>query len=518
MNRTPEVPVLEARGVSRRFGARRALDDVAIRVEPSSIHAVLGKNGAGKSTLMKVIAGTDLPDRGELLIKGEPVASGGIRAHEAAGVVYVPQELTVFPGLSVADQILLGDRYPVSPLRTIRRRTGEMQAKATICQLDDGIDPAAPVTSLSLPQLRTVMIARALHLNAKVLVLDEPTEAFSADEVEVLFTLLRTLVSGGISILYVSHRLSEVFSLADTVTVLRDGKLVIAGQPVTEASADEVVAAIVNEPLDASSLTATQTPIAAHATPSEGDGDCLVFTPSPAPSSLTVRRGSVVGLAGLAGSGRTSIMNRLAGTVPLRAGDTLSVDGSRIDSGRKRLHAGVVLLPEDRAGLGLLPSLTVRENISIAGLKPLRNGWLPFLSRWRENRQVIQAMRAVGLDPTLLDSPVMLLSGGNQQKVLIARGIFADAKIWLLDEPTVGLDVQSRKQVLSLVRELALGDHIDGRPNPSTGAIVASSDLDDLIEACDIVYVVDQGTVGAALTAPFTEEELLHATAFSHTP
>jgi galactofuranose transport system ATP-binding protein len=516
MNPILEVPVLEARGVSRTFGARRALDDVAIRVEPSSIHAVLGKNGAGKSTLMKVIAGSDLPDRGEILIKGEPVASGGIRAHEAAGVVYVPQELTVFPGLSVADQILLGDRYPVSPIRTIRRRTGEMRAKATICQLDDGIDPAAPVTSLSLPQLRTVMIARALHLDAKVLVLDEPTEAFSADEVDVLFTLLRTLVSGGVSILYVSHRLSEVFSLADTVTVLRDGRLVIAGQPVTEASADEVVAAIVNEPRDAGSPTATPTRIAAHGTPS--DGDCLVFTPSPAPSSLIVRRGSVVGLAGLAGSGRTSIMNRLAGTVPLGEGDTLSIDGSGIDSGRKRLHAGVVLLPEDRAGLGLLPSLTVRENISIACLKALRNGRFPFLFRRRENWRVIQAMRAVGLDPALLDSPVMSLSGGNQQKVLIARGIFADAKIWLLDEPTVGLDVQSRKQVLSLVRELARGEHIDGRPNPSTGAIVASSDLDDLIEACDVVYVVDEGTVGAALTAPFTEEELLHATAFSHAP
>lgn len=507
------TPVLEARGLSRTYGDRLVLDDVGIRVERSSIHAVLGKNGAGKSTLMKLIAGFEESNSGTVSIDGQQLRRTGVRGHEVSGIVYVPQELTIFNGMSVADQILLGDRYPITRLRVIRRKAGESRAKITLTQLDTSINPGAPVASLSLPQLRTVMIARALYLDAKVLVLDEPTEAFSATEVNTLFNLLRGLVAGGLSIIYVSHRLSEVFSLADTVTVLRDGKLVIAGQPLATVHAEAVVAAIVNEP----GGTPGPTELTRSAI-SEDTGTCLAFTPAPGRPTLIVRRGEVVGLAGLAGSGRTSIMQRLAGITPLGEGELSVADSTSITSRRRhRRRAGIVLLPEDRSGLGLLPSLTVRENTSIAGLAALKHGRLPLLSRRRERQRCAQALQAVGLEPSILNSPVMSLSGGTQQKVLIARGIVAGAKIWLLDEPTVGLDVHSRKQVLNLVRQLARGECTDGPPRSGTGAVVTSSDLDDLIEACDVVYVVKHGDVSTRLIAPFTEEQLLHAAAFPAT-
>lgn len=510
MSPDQRVPVLEARGLSRTYGDRRVLDDVGLRVERSSIHAVLGKNGAGKSTLMKLIAGFEESDSGTVIIDGQQLRRTGVRGHEASGIVYVPQELTIFTGMSVADQILLGDRYPTTSMRVIRRKAGDNQAKATLMQLDTAINPSVPVESLTLPQLRTVMIARALHLDAKILVLDEPTEAFSVTEVDTLFELLRRLVSRGLSIIYVSHRLSEVFSLADTVSVLRDGKLVIAGQPLATARAEAVVAAIVNEPGGRHSPNEhTPTAIPEHT------GTCLAFASAAGRPTLTVDRGGVVGLAGLAGSGRTSIMQRLAGITPLGEGELSVGEGASVSSRRRhRRREGIVLLPEDRSGLGLLPSLTVRENTSISGLATLKHGRLPLLSRRRERHRCAQALQAVGLKPSILDSPVMSLSGGNQQKVLIARGIVAGAQIWLLDEPTIGLDVQSRHQVLNLVRQLARGEGTDGFTSAGTGAVLTSSDLDDLIEACDVVYIVKNGDVSTRLTAPFTEEQLLHAAAF----
>jgi ABC-type sugar transport system ATPase subunit len=498
--------LLEADGVTRYFSGRRVLGPLDLRVCAGSIHAVLGKNGAGKSTLMKILGGFDRADSGALHLDGAPLSGHGVHSHEAAGIALVPQELTVFPGLSVADQVLLGDRYPRWQGGVIQRRRGELEAAKTLARLHAEIDPACPVEQLTVPQLRTVMIARAIHMDAKVLILDEPTEAFAFPEVQALFEVLRSLRDRGLGIVYVSHRLSEVFSLADTVTVLRDGRAVIDGVDLRETTADRVVSAIVTQEPDDTSRSENHAHAAStarghgfSASDTTGAQAHSTFVPRDGSTEVELLSGGVVGLAGLVGSGRTSILETMAGLSPGRATRT-----------------GVAFLPEDRAQLGLLHGLTVRENITISGPSKFASGWLRVLSRQRERRLCRDVMRRVGMAESTLEDAVDSLSGGNQQKTLLARGLFGGAHLWLLDEPTVGLDVQSRRQVLDLVREVARGSSDDGDVLATeSAAVLASSDLDDLIETCDVVYVVSGGAVRERITAPFTEEQLTLLTALA---
>lgn len=511
--------LLEARGISRSFNGRRVLGPVTLPVRSGSVHAVLGKNGAGKSTLMKILSGFDRPDTGEVRVDGEPVSGYGVHAHERSGIAFVPQELTVFPGLTVADHVLLGDRYPRRMSAVVRRRRGEADAARTLQQLHLDIDTNRIVDTLTVAELRSVMIGRALHLAAKVLILDEPTEAFAAPEVDALFEVVRKLRDRGMGIVYVSHRLSEVFSIADTVTVLRDGAAVIDAAQLTGTTADDVVSAIVNKDpldipaagaeLDADRRLRALDPGSVETGPAVSTMDSFAGGPS-----IELRSREVVGLAGLVGSGRTALLKRAAGLE---------------DAPSSR--AGVTFLPEDRAQLGILPGLTVRENITVAQPRRYTRGGLPYISRRQERLQCRLAMRQVGLPEDVLETPIDALSGGSQQKALLARGLFGDARVWLLDEPTVGLDIQSRHQVLGLVRLVAQG-LIDregsehgvsstgrsaalGATGCGSAVVVTSSDLDDLIGTCDAVHLVKDGQLLERLEAPLTEEELTMLTAFA---
>jgi len=513
VNHISHPALLRAEGLSRTFGGRRALDDVSITVEPGSIHAILGKNGAGKSTLMKLVAGSDRPDRGTIWL-GEGTLHGGVTAHQAAGISYVPQELTMFPGMTVTDQVLLNGGYPRSPTGAIRRRRGEQAVARTLSRLDPSIDAAASVEDLTLPQLRMVMIARALHKDARVLILDEPTEAFTASDVDVLFGVLRSVAAAGTSILYVSHRLSEVFSLADTCTVLRDGRMAMANLAFEPTMANEVVSAIVNEPMHRI-VSQPSRPVEPRPPEELSENAALTFSAREGAAPLHVMPGEVVGLVGHAGSGRTSIMERIAQLAPIAGGSTHFAPGHESPGLRKTgRRPRVIFLPEDRARHAILPHLTVAENVSIADLQRVSIRGGPFVSRREVRRRSNEALARVGLASDVLDLPVHQLSGGNQQKVLLARGIFADAQVWLLDEPTVGLDLRARRQVLSLVGEMARNSVAVTASDPkgehrTTCALITSSDFDDLIGVCDAVYVVREGINHERLQAPFTEQQLV---------
>ena len=348
------------------------------------------------------------------------------------------------------------------------------------------------------------MVARAIHLDAKVLILDEPTEAFAPPEVDALFAVVRELRDRGMGIVYVSHRLSEVFSIADTVTVLRDGTPVIDGVPLGDTTADAVVAAIVSQGGIPASGTASEVEpapeVAGSGRTPEGYGP-KVATMSSLGGGRTVdlHQGQVVGLAGLVGAGRSSLLKQVAG-----------LDKS------VSTRPGVTFLPEDRAQLGLLHGLTVRENITISQPSRLTRRALRSFSQRKERRLCLGAMRQVGLAESAMEARIESLSGGNQQKALLARGLFEDAALWLLDEPTVGLDVQARRQVLGLVKKVSRGQvGLGADGHAQSAAVLTSSDLDDLIETCDVVYVVRQGQLRDHLSSPFSEEQLTMLTAFS---
>ncbi|MFE4367907.1 sugar ABC transporter ATP-binding protein [Streptomyces sp. NPDC056835] len=481
--------MLTMQGVSKSFLGVRVLHDVELDLERGEVHALVGENGAGKSTLMKILAGEHIPDAGTITIDGTAHTFTHPARAQAAGIGIIHQEFALLPHRTVAENVFLG-REPVRrglvDRTAMERRTGELLAEID----ETGITPRTLVRELSVARQQTVEIAKALASDVRVLVMDEPTAPLADHESELLAALVRRLAARGLGILYISHRLPEVFDLSRRITVLKDGRRVTTLRT-AETNADEVVRAMVGR-----ELTAYYPP---RARPEEIGAERLTVTGGGNERihdmNLTLHAGEVVGIAGLQGSGRTSLARALFGADPFTTGD-MTVGGRALRPRRPRqaIRAGIALVTEDRKAEGLALHQSVRDNALLVTRAAAPRGGPP------TGREITALLERVRLQARGEDQQALYLSGGNQQKVVIAKWLAARPQVLLFDEPTRGVDVGAKAAIHTLVRELA---------REGLAVLIISSELPELIGMSDRLLVMSEGRLVGELPAGAEEESIM---------
>lgn len=486
-------------GITKSFGATRALREVNLEVMPGEVLALVGENGAGKSTLMKVLSGAHQPDSGQMWVDGESYKPKNPLDARNSGVGMIYQELSLAPHLSVMENILLG----VEPTSGPFIKWGEIKKRASDALTEIGlgdVDPKTEVRNLSLARQQMVEIARAIALDCKALVLDEPTSSLTRGDIEQLFALINRLKSRGISVIYISHFLEEVKEISDRITILRDGQSV-GSKLTSDVEADEIVAMMVGR--EVSDLY----PRSAR----DRDGEVvldvseLTGISKPQSASLKVRRGEVFGIAGLVGAGRTELMRAIFGLDKVKDGQITIGKFSGTGKPAQRWQAGVGMVSEDRKQEGLALNLSIANNITLPKLDGLGIGRFVFPSRQQQtSNQWIDKVEIKCAGP---GQQVSALSGGNQQKVAIARLLHADVDLLLLDEPTRGIDVGSKAQIYKLIDELASGDPASGRAPKAV--LLISSYLPELLGICDEIAVMDRGRLSDSRPVDQWDEQKL---------
>ncbi|MEU6403344.1 sugar ABC transporter ATP-binding protein [Streptomyces sp. NPDC046985] len=499
------TPVLTARGITKTFPGVRALDDVSLTLHEGEVRALIGENGAGKSTFIKVLTGVYQPEAGEVLLGDEPVRFGTPLHAQQAGISTIYQEVNLVPQMSVARNLFLG-REPRNRLGLLDLPRMHREAQELLRGYGVRVDVRRPLRVMGVGAQQMVALARAVAVNARVVIMDEPTSALEHREVETLFEVIRRLRDQGIAVIYVSHRLDELYAVCDTVSVLRDGRLVHEGDL---AGLDRLtlVSTMLGRELGEVRREGVTTFSGHHDAASREP--VLTARELNVPHtlrdvSLDVLPGEVVGLGGLLGSGRSETVKAIAGALPVRSG-RVTVAGAPLRGGSTAaaVRAGVNLLPEDRKSEGIVPNLSVRENIALAVLPRLSRFGL--VSEARVDKVVDTFIRRLRIKTAGPHQKAGELSGGNQQKVLLARWLAMQPKVLLLDEPTRGIDVGAKAEVQRLVDELA---------EDGLGVVLISSDLEELIEGSDRVVVLKDGAVVGELTGDdVTEDELMRAIA-----
>ena len=475
------INAVETRGISKSFGAVTVLTDVDFDVRRGEVHALAGGNGAGKSTLMKIIQGVYRPSAGEILINGARVDITSIQDAKAAGIGMVFQEFSLVPSLTVAQNIFLG----VEPLRggLIDDRKAVSRARAVLAEMQVDVDPKAEVGRLGTAYWQLTEIAKALAQNASVLIMDEPTASLARHETEALFALIARLKSRGISIIYISHRMDEVYRVADRITVLRDGRKLFTSE-LSETSPAAIVEGIVGKKIEGE---LTYRPRERGAAQQEVllEVRGLDAGPRVRDVSFTLRAGEIVGLAGLMGSGRTELARVLFGIDAIKGGEVL-IRGKKVDlsSPDRAIAAGLALIPEDRRDQGLVLDHSVRENLLLPLLGTIRRG--PLLDLAAGKALAASLIARFGVKAAHPGRPVRLLSGGNQQKVVLAKWLGTDPSILILDEPTAGVDIGTKSEILDRIRGLA----DEGR-----AVLIISSEYPELLAVSDRVLLVRDGSI-----------------------
>ncbi len=476
-----EPCALETRDVSKTFGAVRALQSVSFALRSGEVHGLAGENGAGKSTLIKVLTGLYQPDSGEIRLAGQPVHFADPRASQRAGVRAVYQEINLIPERSVAENMFLGDEPRRFGVLIDRKRMAE-QAREILGRYGLAIDPRARLASLGLGLQQMVSIARAVSRGARVVIMDEPSSALTGTEVETLFSVVDRLRADRIAILFVSHRLSECYRLCDRLTVLRDGKVAASGSTADLPRA-ELVAAMLGrsaellEPQAASAARADAPPVLAT--------QALSWRNRVRHVSLAVRSGEIVGLAGLLGSGRTETMKAIFGAERPEAGTIILSNHEFAESNPARsIRRGLGFLSEDRRAEGIFPKLTVRENLTATMLPRIAR--FGFISRRKQDALVAQFTADLGIKTDGPDAPITSLSGGNQQKVLLARCLATKPKALMLDDPTRGIDVGAKAEVHQVIRRQVEG---------GLAVLATSSEMEELMTLSHRLVVLSEGAV-----------------------
>ena len=482
-----QAPALAITGLSKAFGGTPALSDVDLCVGRGEVHALLGQNGSGKSTLVKILAGYHRPDDGTATLYGEPLALGHPEAAKAAGIRFVHQDLGLVDTLSTVENLALGRGFNTRAGTWISWKAELAHARKAVDAIGYDFDVKKPVGQLAASERVGVAVARALQdydEDTSVLVLDEPTASMPEPEVRRFFSMVERVRSRGVAVVFISHRLEEVMMIAQSVTVLRDGR-VIATHSIGELDDARLVELIVGEALEVGESTRE----------SHDTGDVLLEVAGLcggelADASFAVRRGEIFGIAGLAGSGRHAVAALLFGGIPRHDGE-VTIDGAPVPGGRPDVAAaqGMAYIPGDRKRSANLPALTVRENLTIADVGRNAQGGIR-LRRRKERADVAEWMKRFDVRPMNPEAPMWTLSGGNQQKVILARWIKLGPKLLVLDEPTQGVDVGAKEQIYELVEQAAVN---------GMGVVVASSDTDELERLCDRVLVFSRGRVSKEL-------------------
>ncbi|MCK5572175.1 MAG: sugar ABC transporter ATP-binding protein [Bacteroidetes bacterium] len=486
---------LETISLCKDYPGTKALHDVSVRFDGGQVHALIGKNGAGKSTLVKIFAGAISPTSGSVLINGKSAAFSSPRDALRQGIVAVYQELSLVPELTVAENILLGRMPHRRGLWkvAIDWERAYATAQAVLTRLGVELDVKKKVRAHGIAQKQFVEIAKAMSYNPAVLMLDEPTSALSYRETERLFELLRTLAAQGVVLLYITHRLQEIYEIADAVSVLRDGKLVGTVEK-KEASPERLAKMMFGDVIKVarrSEPPGITEPLMTVDHLSRG----TLFRDV----SLTLHKGEVLGIAGLLGSGRTELLRSIFGADPPDGGH-LMLDGRRVYPKHPALmkRLGIVLTPEDRKEEGLIQILSTRANICLASLQRVGTGG--FTTRRRDRAWAEPLIRTVGVVTKDVEAPVSSLSGGNQQKVVVAKWVGTEPKVILMDEPTRGIDVQAKRQVFEIVWALS---------KRGIGSLVVSSELEELLEVCHRILIMRKGRIVSEVLPSETSLERL---------
>jgi ribose transport system ATP-binding protein len=479
----PAQPLLlEMRGIVKRFPGVTALQDVSLSLRAGEVLALMGENGAGKSTLMKVLGGAYLPDEGTILVDGRPVTLRSVRDARRLGIALIHQELMLAPNLDITANIFLGNEAPTPRLfAPVHRAALARRTAALLSRVGLQVAPQTPVAALTAGQMQMVEIAKALSLDARIIVMDEPTSSLTASESAHLFTIVRQLRDKGLGIVYISHRMAEVLELADRITVLRDGRYVGDLQR-DAATHNTIVAMMVGRELSGHYFPPR------HAPPAEDvvlEVNEIVVPGSRTRVSFSARRGEILGFAGLVGAGRTELMETIFGVTPLLGG-TMRLGGAPFAprTPREAIDAGVFLVPEDRKRHGLVLPMSVAENTTLPSVERLAHWGV--LDRAAERAMAeTQATRLGTKTPSVLHK-VIGLSGGNQQKVVLAKWLALSPRILILDEPTRGIDVAAKAEIY---REIV------GLADRGITILTVSSELEEVIGLCDRVVVMHEGRI-----------------------
>jgi ribose transport system ATP-binding protein len=479
---------LEMRDITKRFPGVMALDEVDFELEKGEVHVILGENGAGKSTLIKMLSGAYQPDEGEILLDDEPVSISSAMVAQELGISTIYQEFNLVPQLTTAENIFLG-RQPRRFGLVDRRKMGE-EAHRLLERMKVRVDANALVSNLGIPQRQMVEIAKALSLDARILVMDEPTASLSGQEVARLFEIIRGLKEDEVSMIFISHHLEEVAEIGDRVTVLRDGKVVDRVPANTDRS--EFVRMMVGRPVE------DQFP---RQQPETGEVLLEVKNLSQEgileDASFQVRAGEVVGMAGIVGAGRTELARAIFGVDPVDSGEVW-VEGRRIklENPREAKRRGMGFITEDRQGQGIVPQLSVAENLSLASLE--RNISVGLVNRREQRKRARKMIEDLNIRTPGLEQEIRYLSGGNQQKVVIGKWLLADSRVLIMDEPTRGIDVGAKVEIYELMNELT---------ENGAGILMISSDLPEVLGMSDRILVMSEGRITGELPVDEATQE-----------
>ncbi|WP_041434660.1 sugar ABC transporter ATP-binding protein [Thermotoga petrophila] len=482
-------PILEVKSIHKRFPGVHALKGVSMEFYPGEVHAIVGENGAGKSTLMKIIAGVYQPDEGEIIYEGRVVRWNHPSEAINAGIVTVFQELSVMDNLSVAENIFMGDEEKRGIFIDYKKMYREAE-KFMKEEFGIEIDPEEKLGKYSIAIQQMVEIARAVYKKAKVLILDEPTSSLTQKETEKLFEVVKSLKEKGVAIIFISHRLEEIFEICDKVSVLRDGEY-IGTDSIENLTKEKIVEMMVGRKLEKFYIKEAHEPgeVVLEVKNLSGEGFENV--------SFSLRRGEILGFAGLVGAGRTELMETIFGFRPKRGGE-IYIEGKRVEINHPldAIEQGIGLVPEDRKKLGLILIMSIMHNVSLPSLDRIKKG--PFISFKREKELANWAIKTFDIRPAYPDRKVLYLSGGNQQKVVLAKWLALKPKVLILDEPTRGIDVGAKAEIYRIMSQLA---------KEGVGVIMISSELPEVLQMSDRIAVMSFGKLAGIIDAKEASQE-----------
>ncbi|GAB3998916.1 sugar ABC transporter ATP-binding protein [Spirosoma daeguense] len=485
--------ILQVSELTKTFSGVKALDKVQLAVRPGEVHALMGENGAGKSTLMKILIGLETPDSGEIRFEGDDLHTGHVRDVMKKGISMIHQEILVVPELTVAQNIFLGRERNGRLFSWLNDRSLSQQAATLLAQMGVSISPDAPMKTLSVAQMQMVEIAKAISNDAKVIIMDEPTSALSDREVTTLFKIIRDLTAKGVAIIYISHKMDEIFTISDTITVLRDGTY-IGTRPAAELDIDTLITMMVGRKIDslfpASSTQRGKEVLSVNQLSRQGEFNDISFS---------AYAGEVLGLAGLMGAGRTEIARTIYGLDKPDAGE-IYLNGERIviKSPQEAIQRGIGYVSEDRKKLGFIPKLSVWQNITLSSLRQhAKGGLVQARSESEVARKTIADLKIKAASP---EQSVVYLSGGNQQKVVIGKVLLSSPSLIILDEPTRGIDIGAKAEIYKLINQLK---------EKGIAVILISSELPELLGMSDRILVLAKGKLTATLSADEATQETI---------